>query len=637
MLDQNPLTIASQPVSGPLLVERSPWSAEASVPPPADAAVQRVVRQFVEALLFEGLVTYTTSPRPTTEPFASMYPMRIGFEVGELRYRCAAATTAFSRVRVMEGSIRRLIADDVDEHCVHVANIDEASIATLIDALPIAAAAKQRLHTELSQTVELSRWNLLNLEHQRVPRRTLGFQALESAIVEGHLYHPSFKSRTGFTLRDHQDYGSEASNRFQLQWLAVRRGMVRFAVGREVATPDEEHAFWQQELDAQTYVELTSRLALRGETWSDYVLVPAHPWQLSSLREGVLSKPIADGTIVALGGAGDAYHASQSLRTLVNATHPTKANVKLPLNIVCTSALRNLEPHFVCTAPVLSDWLVSLVEHDVFLQANQHLMLLREYAGIAFEPCVPTSASEEERLEAEALEGLVGAIYRESVNGKLRSGQAAVPFTALMLVECDGRPFIADWVDAYGVERWVNRLLEVMLIPLWHMLVHHGVAFEAHAQNLILVHTGGWPEKIVLRDFHEDTEFVTDYLSKPELAPDFARVDSFFADIPDDDGYRMASTDALRELFMDCVYVYNLADLSFLLARFHGFPEERLWSLVRAQLDAYASSGVTDRSRIERIASTEPEIIVESLLTKKIMDGGVLDYFEHSIRNTLGS
>lgn len=169
------------------------------------------------------------------------------------------------------------------------------------------------------------------------------------------------------------------------------------------------------------------------------------------------------------------------------------------------------------------------------------------------------------------------------------------------------------------------------------MLVHHGVAFEAHAQNLILVHTEGWPEKIVLRDFHEDTEFVPDYLSKPELTPDFARVDPFFTNIPDDDGYRMASTDALRELFMDCVYVYNLTDLSFLIARFHGFPEERFWSLVRAQLDAYATSGVTDGSRIARIASTEPEIIVESLLTKKIMDGGVLDYFEHSIRNTLGS
>lgn len=598
--------------------------------------MQRVARQFVEALLFEGLVSHTSSARTEAEPFTSVYPLCVEFEVGGLRYRCAAATMSFSRVRVLEGSIRRVRAGHIDG-TIEEARLDEGSIAMLIDALPIEMGAKQRLRTELSQTVELSRWNLLNLEHQHTPRRSLDFQALESAIVEGHLYHPSFKSRTGFTLRDHQDYGSEAGNCFQLEWLAVRRALVRFAVGCEAATPGEEHAFWQRELDAETYAALTTRLALRGGTWSDYVLVPTHPWQLNTLRASVFHKPLADGTIIALGAAGDEYHASQSLRTLVNATHPTKANVKLPLNIVCTSALRNLEPHFVCTAPVLSDWLASLVEQDAFLQANKHLILLREYAGIAFEPCAPASATEREKLETESLEGLVGAIYRESVNGKLQSGQAAVPFTALMLVECDGRPFIGDWVDDYGVERWVNRLLEVMLIPLWHMLVHHGIAFEAHAQNLILVHTQGWPETIVVRDFHEDTEFVPDYLSRPELAPDFARVDPFFATIPDDDGYRMASTDALRELFMDCVYVYNLADLSFLLARFHGFAEERFWNLVRARLAAYASSGVTDSSRIARIASNEPEIIVESLLTKKIMAGGVLDYFEHSIRNTLGS
>src|SRR5690606_29756599 len=112
----------------------------------------------------------------------------------------------------------------------------------------------------------------------------------------------------------------------------------------------------------------------------------------------------------------------------------------------------------------------------------------------------------------------------------------------------------------YGAQRWVDRLLDVMLVPLWHVLVHHGVAFESHAQNLILIHRDGWPMKVALRDFHDTTEFVQDFLRSPERLPDLARIDPHFATVADDDGYRMASVEDLRELFMDTVYVFNLAD-----------------------------------------------------------------------------
>jgi siderophore synthetase component len=327
--------------------------------------------------------------------------------------------------------------------------------------------------------------------------------------------------------------------------------------------------------------------------------------------------------MIALGRAGARYRATQSVRTLLNADQPEAAHVKLPLDIVCTSSRRNFSPHFVCTAPAMSAWLSAMVADDPFLQGREALLLLREYAGVIYEP------------QRGAPDGRLGAIYRESVCTKLQDGEAAVPFTALTLVEADGRPFIADWIREHGVRAWVERLVDVMLIPLWHMLVHHGIAFEAHAQNLILVHRGGWPQKIVLRDLHQETEFVSDYLRAPEQVPDFASVDPYFSSVPDDDGYRMASLDSLRELFMDCVYVYNLADLSFLCARFFALPEAAFWSVVREELADYARAGVTDAARIAAVASDSPEIVVESLLTKKVRNGGLLDFFEHRIRNTL--
>jgi siderophore synthetase component len=272
------------------------------------------------------------------------------------------------------------------------------------------------------------------------------------------------------------------------------------------------------------------------------------------------------------------------------------------------------------------------VKCDAFLQESGHLLLLKEYAALLYEPRAEEGAS---NAAKHPLEGKIGAIFRESVCHELDAALEAVPFTALMLVESDGRPFIADWLISHGTDRWVDRLLEVMLIPIWHMLVHCGVALEAHAQNLILVHKNGWPEQIILRDFHEATEFVSEYLAKPQLLPDFASLDPFFNGLEDDVGYRMASTEALRELVMDTLYVFNLSDLSFLLERFCDFKEQDFWTLVRARLLAYKLSGVTDPCRIERIGSSAAEMVVESLLTKKFRDGGELDYFEHTIKNTL--
>lgn len=583
---------------------------------PPDEAAQRVIRQFVEALLFERLVRYHATPRTATTPGASdaepLYSTQVEFSVGALHFRCLARFSSYDRVRIAQGTLVRMVGDKPTA----------IRMADLLQAMEVPLAGKLRLLEELTQTIELHRWNRTHLDHHRNPRRKLGFQALESAIVEGHQYHPSFKTRTGFSLADHQAYGSEKGSTFQLHFVAVSRGLVRTAL------PSREPDFWKQELGTHTYYWLAGKLDELGGDFERYVLVPVHPWQARDLRERGFGDALDSGDLIPLGPAGDFYHASQSLRTLINASHPEKANVKLPLDIVCTSSRRNLEPHFVCTAPLLSKWLVSLVTEDPFLQNGNRLQLLSEYAAVSYEP-------EEDEDEDVETAGLLGVIFRESIINRLGEGETAIPFTALTLVESDGHPFIADWIETYGVERWAERLVETVVIPIWHMLVHHGIAFEAHAQNLILVHENGWPKRIALRDFHEDTEFVPEFLGRPETEPDFASVDPFFETIPLDDGYRMELVESLRQLYVDTVYVFNLADVSFLLERFHGLNETAFWSLVRAKLDDYAASGVTEASRIASLEADKPDIIVESLLTKTIHRGGTLDYYEHQVRNTL--
>lgn len=589
----------------------------------ADKEEQRVVRQFIDALLYEEIVAFKSDKRSKTpaefKQFDAVFDSVYFFSMGGREFKCLGARRIFERIRIADGSVQILEQDESGKACEY----RECRIEELICYLDTDSETKMRVLGELMQTIALCRWNSRYLEHHNKPRRELNFAQLESAITEGHLYHPSFKARTGFTLQDHIQYGPEAAKTIQFRWLAIQSQHVDYNY------PSASIDFWAEELGEEQFGVLTKRLKVLGKNWLTYSLVPIHPWQVDAIQNRGLSDAIDCGDIIELGEAGDFYQATQSLRTLVNVSHPEKANIKIPLNLVSTSSHRNLQDHFVCTAPTISTWLQEVVAKDEYLQREGKLLLLSEYAGLLYKP--------EDKVKAKEMDGLIGAIFRESVVDKLQSGEEAIPFTALMLVESDNRPFIADWLDRYGVDAWVNRLLDVMLVPIWHMLVHNGIAFEAHCQNLILTHKDGWPHRIVLRDFHEDMEYVEDYLKSPEHLPKLAETDSYFETIALDEGFSMSDIDELRELFMDTVYVLNLADLSFLLERYHDYSEAQFWNQVRNHLNDYRQSGITSSARIDRIGAENPSIIVESLLKKKILNGGTLDYFEHTVSNPLAA
>ncbi len=53
-----------------------------------------------------------------------------------------------------------------------------------------------------------------------------------------------------------------------------------------------------------------------------------------------------------------------------------------------------------------------------------------------------------------------------------------------------------------------------------HMLYYHGIAFESHAQNIMLIHENGWPTRIALKDFHDGVRFKREHLSESCFTPD---------------------------------------------------------------------------------------------------------------------
>lgn len=551
----------------------------------------RIVRQLCEALLYEGLVDHTVTRRGRG----------CRFEWSDGHVRCDGHLGAFGRVRLDGDSIVITTGD----------GWRSASLGDILATLDADPARLSQLELELGQTLGFASWNAENLEPR--DRRGLRYRHLDAAIDEGHPYHPCFKARTGFSFDDHAAFGPEAGRQFQLCWLAVSPDHLKCAL------PETEDDFWRREIGLDAWSALRDRKVEAGV--AGHGLVPVHPWQWRMLCDSALSTWIDDGTAVFLGPAGDDYRASQSVRTVFNHSRPERAAVKLPMNLVNSSAMRILDPHTVCTAPFLSRWLQSITAEDSFLSGDGRLILLGEYAGIVADRDGP-------------LAGQIAAIWRDNVQGRIEADEQATPLNALMMVEGDGRPFIADWIERHGVGRWIDRLVDVVVLPVFHLLLAHGIATEAHGQNLILVHRDGWPTGLAMQDFHDSVEYVPGFLADPNLVPDFGAIEPALRLAGPNESYWMESVDLLSDLFVDALFVYNLAEISHLLHHAYGIDENVFWHSVSQRMVTHARSRGLTR-RLAELGLFKPHMRAESLLARKLRPTGAP--CEHIIPNSLAA
>jgi len=172
----------------------------------------------------------------------------------------------------------------------------------------------------------------------------------------------------------------------------------------------------------------------------------------------------------------------------------------------------------------------------------------------------------------------------------------------------------------------------VLVIPVWHLLVKHGVGLEAHAQNVMLIHRDGWPVRVALRDFHDSVEYVEDFLATKEAVPNFREVHPAFQEATVDQFYWMSAVEGLRELVMDTLFVFHLTELSYALEQQGWMDESIFWSHVYRALDQYEKDHPELADRLAQVGGMEEFIKVESLLAKKMMPDHA---GSHRIRNSI--
>ncbi|MGH9009265.1 MAG: IucA/IucC family protein, partial [Acidimicrobiia bacterium] len=478
-------------------------------PPDLPEVRRRVMRQLIESLVYEGAIT---PGGVAGDGVAYCWEERRRF--------------SFDRVRLGPGPVVRVKPGEA----LREATSPRRFLEEIGPALPADPARRRSFATELVQTVLNDTAVRRHWQEAARPTAGAGYDDLESLVVDGHRYHPSYKSRLGFNAVDNAEYGPEFARPIRPVRVALHRDLARCSALPEVCP----------------------------EAVGNHVVLPVHPWQWRKHAPTTWAPLLADGALVPLGVGDDDYRAQQSIRSLANVSRPEQPTLKLALSIVNTSTARTLAPHTVANAPLITGWLEGIVARDPYLATELRPVLLGERLGIVHSP-------------------ELAAIWRDSLHPHLAAGEEAAPFTALTHVDATGAPFIAGWMKEEGVEAWARRLLEVTVPPVLHFLVAHGIALEAHAQNLILIHEVGQPRRLALRDFHDGIRFsvagLADAAGRPALhptPPEHLRVNR--------NSYLEAESDEeVRDFAHDCLFFVNLAELAMFLEDHFDVAEERFW------------------------------------------------------------
>ncbi|MGC5327705.1 IucA/IucC family protein [Brevibacillus sp. SYSU BS000544] len=576
---------------------------------------RRIFRQIIESLIYEEIVEEKPQTLPDGKPG---YVLEGQSEKGKsVQYVChGQRKMSYGRVRLTKEPVMR----------VEDGRGTEAECLTtfLLETAPFMKEEPEQLHTFINEIMQTHVKDTV-AKHQQKNREPASpaqsFAELEGDIIDGHPYHPCYKSRIGFDLADNAAYGPDFKPLMKLIWVAIQKKRAVISSSDELDTQD----FFRSELGEEDHKHFVDRLQNQGYDPDEFVFVPIHPWQWREKISTTFFEQIRSGQIVLLGEGTDQYSPQQSIRTLTNRTSPEKAYVKVSLNIRNTSASRILGHHHVENASIVSDWLESVRKNDSYLQDELRVVFLKEVLGVYF------ADDQLPEVTQESMYGSLGAIWRENIQHYLTSDEVAVPYTALYHVGADGIPFIDPWIQEFGWKNWLSQVLQVSILPLVHLLFAHGIALESHAQNMVLIHRGGIPTRVALRDFPGGIRYYTGEFADKTSQPHLKAPPAFHSNVISSMATEQASevTDFLHDAF----FHINLSEFSMFLEEYYGISEKAFWTIAAETITSYQKQFPELQYLFEALNIFTEKVLVGQLTIRRLC--GESHIREHSVPNPL--
>ncbi|MEB6478788.1 IucA/IucC family protein [Acinetobacter vivianii] len=571
--------------------------------PQADQAKhveQRVIKQLLQALIFEEIIG--------ADHDGENFIVQVQDRQQQAVQYIAKGQRQYSYKLVRLARDQDVLRQDAE------GNLQPARLNQVIDEIlrSIADAAKvEDFIFELKRTYIHDLQSQVCFENYALPAIQYPYDILESYLMDGHPYHPCYKSRVGFSLQDNVRYGVEFAQPMALVWLAVHQKLV----AENHSSHIETEAFFKEQLNPQDLIQFQQQLDKQTQNAAEYVWIPVHPWQWENHLISIFAEEIADQDIIYLGHSQDRYLAQQSLRTVTNLQHPEKPYIKLSMSLTNTSSSRVLAKHTVMNGPIITDWLQRLIDQSETAQ-QLDFAVLREVYGLSVDfTCLPAS-------HAQQAYGTIGCLWRESVHQYLREGEDAIPLNGVSHIQKDGQALIAPWLQHYGVEQWTRQLLKVVITPLIHLLFAEGIATESHGQNIILVHQQGWPTRVLLKDFHDGVRYSPAHLAHPELAPELdqlppehAKTNSMSFILTDD-------LDGIRDFSCACLFFVALTDIAIFLNQTYSIAEQDFWQWAAEVIQEYQQQHPEHHQRYQIFDVFAEKLRIESLTKRRLFGDG---------------
>ncbi|MFI8105242.1 IucA/IucC family protein [Streptomyces sp. NPDC086023] len=420
---------------------------------------------------------------------------------------------------------------------------------------------------------------------------------LDYAELEGHQTgHPWLvlnKGRLGFSGSDTAAWAPEARVRRRLPWLAAHTSLAVYRGTGALADPGRLYA---HELDPATRAAFDQELRERGLDPAGYLYLPVHPWQWDEVVLPLFAPALAAGTLVPLRADPDVRLPQQSIRTFLNLSRPERHTVKLPLSVLNTLVWRGLPTERTLAAPAATAWVQGLRDADPFLHTECGVILLGEVASVTVAHPVYDALPEVPYQYRE----LLGAIWREPLTGRLAPGERARTLASLLHTDPRGRAFTEELVARSGLapEVWLTRLFAALLPPLLHFLYRYGTVFSPHGENAIVVYDEhDVPVRLAVKDFVDDINVSARPLPEHGSMPDEVRA----VLLTEPPGF-------LTQFIHSGLFVGVFRYLSALCADRLNVPEERFWSLVRAEIVRYHQRFPELKERFEMFDLFTPRI-----------------------------
>ncbi len=290
-----------------------------------------------------------------------------------------------------------------------------------------------------------------------------GFLAAEQALLLGHLFHPTPKSRDGISDADLAAWAPELRAATPLHWFAVDPELVR-----------HDTVAGSPALAGADVPGLLAGLAgfddgYRAGRLRGRLLVPAHPWQALDLTQRPAVAALVDaGAIRPLGPHGPAWWPTSSWRTLYHPDHPVM--LKLSLGLRLTNCRRESTRRELRRGPAVHR-LLDAGFGDATRAAHPGFEIVRDPAWLAaFTPDGGLTG-----LDVSVREVPRGIASLRCLAGLLAPQPGLGPSALAGLPAVRRDP--VGWLADYAAQ---------VLLPMLHLYSVTAIGLEGHQQNTLV-------------------------------------------------------------------------------------------------------------------------------------------------------